>query len=79
MGRHHGYGDVLLLTTDILEDTKRFGGLYSHLDGTQVDPEGSTDGTVLWVVDVPDEVDLLAVFLVFLLPPLKADVVDVLN
>ena len=49
------------------------------MDGTQVDPEGSTDGTVLWVVDVPDEVDLLAVFLVFLLPPLKADVVDVLN
>ena len=79
MGRHHGYGDVLLLTTDILEDTKRFGGLYSHADGMQVDAEGSPDGTVIWVLVVMGEVDLLSIFFALLLPPLESDVVDVLN
>ena len=47
IGGHHGCCDVLLLTPDILEDTRRFGGLFPHVNDVQVDAEGGPDGTVI--------------------------------
>ena len=49
------------------------------MNGAQVDTEGGPDGTVIWVVAVPGQVDLLTIFLVLLLPPYESNVVDVLD
>ena len=72
MGRHHGCGDVLLFTPGMLEDTKGFGWLCSHADGTEVDAEGSLDSTVVWVLVISGEVNLLPIFIVLLLSPLES-------